>query len=85
MKVGLISRVSLSQAQINGLDLVATLPNSILAHHHLINRPFGPNLVPVGRTLACYFLLDRKPKRVGALIVAEINTQKICFFNYTGI
>jgi hypothetical protein len=38
---------------------VATTQNSILAHHHLINRPFGPHLVLTGRIPAGHFF---KPK-----------------------
>jgi len=44
-----------------------------------------PKPGPRGQNSSMLFFARPKAQRVGALIVAEINTQKICFFNYTGI
>jgi hypothetical protein len=80
MRAGMISTASLSQAWTDGLNLVATRPNHFLAHHHLINRPFGPGLDHMAWIPAGQFFLDWKPRRVGALIVAEKkHTKDTCF------
>jgi hypothetical protein len=81
MRDEMISTASLLQARTDGLDLVATHPNHFLAYHHLKNKPFSPGLDHMGWIPASHFFLDRKPMRVGALIMEEITRG----FSYTGI
>jgi hypothetical protein len=54
-------------------------------HHHLISIPFSLGLVHMDWIPTGHCLLDRKPMRVCALIMAKISKLKIRVFSYTSI